>query len=211
MQPAKRRNGAAVRSGDAPAPGHDRIRVAAVRLFTRNGYEATSMKQLALELGMAPANLYNYYPNKQAILLGVVTFQLRGVLDRQEEALAKFDDPVSRVRAFAYDLVLNDLKDPLAAYVGHHGLNGLKGAARTRMSRMMSKIRGYWIDEIRRGVELGHFDTPDPKLSALSALTLCSYVSSWYTPGQGYEPEQVAAHTAASVLRTVGYPEPLPA
>lgn len=211
MQATKGRTRRVTASGEALAPGHDRIRVAAVRLFTRNGYEATSMKQLALELGMAPANLYNYYPNKQAILLGVVTFQLRGVLDRQDEAIAEFDDPVSRVRAFAYDLVLNDLRDPLAAFVGHHGLNGLKGGARTRVSRMMSEIRERWVNEITRGVELAHFDTPDPKLSALSAITLCSFVSSWYVPGKGYKPEKVAAHTAASVLRSAGYPEPLPA
>lgn len=210
MQATKRRIGRSAASGEALAPGHDRIRIAAVHLFTRHGYEATSMKQLALELGMAPANLYNYYPNKQAILFEVVTFQLRGALEREDAALAAFDDPILRVRAFSYDLVLNDLKDPLAAFVGHHGPNGLKGAARNKVSRMMSQIRGHWTDEISRGVELGYFDTPDPKLSALTALTLCSFVSSWYVPGQGYEPEKVAAHTAASVLRIVGHQEPLP-
>jgi hypothetical protein len=79
------------------------------------------------------------------------------------------------------------------------------------MSRMMSRVREHWVVEITRGVELGYFDTPDSKLSALSGLTLCSFVSSWYAPGQGYDPEKVAAHTAAIVLRSIGHAEPLPA
>ncbi|BCY08825.1 TetR/AcrR family transcriptional regulator [Actinoplanes sp. L3-i22] len=43
-------------------------RRAALRLFTEQGYEATSLRQIADELGINKASLYYYFDNKEAIL-----------------------------------------------------------------------------------------------------------------------------------------------
>jgi AcrR family transcriptional regulator len=187
----------------------ERIRLAAVRLFTRSGYAATSMKQLAAELEMVPANLYNHYPSKEAILFEVLSSTLTELLAREREIVAQHDDPIAAVRALAYDLVLSDLEDELAAFVGHHGLNGLDGPARERIAAMMADVRGIWLDAVRKGVRSGAFDTPDPKLSTLTILTVCSFTSSWFDPRGKYSAEEVATHAAASVLRSLGHAEPV--
>lgn len=191
-------------------PQRERIRRAAVRLFTRNGYEATSMKELARELGMVPANLYNYYPKKEAILYEVLSVQVGGLLERERQIAADHPDPVDRVRELAYDVVLADMRDPLSAFVSHHGLNGLTGETRDQISQLMADIRRLWIETIEEGVSADEFDTPDPKLSALTVITLCSFASSWYDPLGAYTAEDVAAHTAAAALRAVGYAAELP-
>src|SRR5690349_20166356 len=48
----------------------------ALRLFTEQGYEATSLRQIADELGINKASLYYYFDSKEAILQSV--FDERG-------------------------------------------------------------------------------------------------------------------------------------
>lgn len=46
----------------------DRIVAAAVTLFARQGIHRTSMQQIAAEVGMSVGSLYQYLPNKEAII-----------------------------------------------------------------------------------------------------------------------------------------------
>jgi AcrR family transcriptional regulator len=185
----------------------DRIRLAAVQLFTSQSYAGTSMKQLASELGMTPANLYNYYASKEAILFEVLSHELVSLLQREHAIVDTYEDPAERMRALAYDLVVEDLENPKAAFVGRHGVNGLTEEGRTEIARLMSQVRTIWTTTIQEGVARGVFDVENVRLSALSALTLCSSTASWYRIAGNMSPEQVADHTAAVVLRILGRSE----
>ena len=44
---------------------------AAVALFARRGYHATSMREIAASAGVQPAAIYHWYPSKEAILIGL--------------------------------------------------------------------------------------------------------------------------------------------
>lgn len=192
-------------AADATESQRDRIRLAAVRLFAQHGYAGTSMKVLAAELGTVPANLYNYYPNKEAILFDVLSDQLQRLLDRDEKIVASSPDPVECMRGLAHDLVFEDLLNPLAAFVGQQGVSGLTKSRRQKVSRMMSDVRELWMETVKRGVAAGVFVAPDPKLSALTILTLCSSTSAWFKPSREYTPHEVASYTATCVLRILGY------
>lgn len=62
-------------------------------LFSVNGYEATSISQIADAVGIRKASLYSHFANKQAILDGVVHFVLDGYYQRSIFARADWDDP----------------------------------------------------------------------------------------------------------------------
>lgn len=48
------------------------IEQAALRLFIRQGYFGTSIRDIARQAGISIGNIYNYYPNKQALYLQLV-------------------------------------------------------------------------------------------------------------------------------------------
>lgn len=54
----------------------------AARLFITCGYEATSMSQIAQELGVTPNTLYWYYGSKDELLVGVLNRLLSNSLER---------------------------------------------------------------------------------------------------------------------------------
>ncbi len=51
----------------------ERILIAAVHLFARNGYEGVSVSDIATEVGMTKGALYKHYKNKRAIFDSIVT------------------------------------------------------------------------------------------------------------------------------------------
>src|SRR5918997_3724630 len=69
-----------------------RIEEAARELFIKRGFHATSMRDIAEGAGTSLGNLYNYYPNKEAILesiIGryqkVIDARLRSIFEEVEE------------------------------------------------------------------------------------------------------------------------------
>lgn len=55
-------------SGSRRPDTRQRARRVALDLFTRHGYEATSLRQIADELGINKASLYHHFVSKEAIL-----------------------------------------------------------------------------------------------------------------------------------------------
>ncbi len=66
---------------------------AALELFAVNGYEATSISQLADAVGIRKASLYSHFAGKQDILDTVVETVLKGYAGHSIFARADWDDP----------------------------------------------------------------------------------------------------------------------
>jgi len=71
----------------------DEILNIALELFSVNGYEATSISQLADAVGIRKASLYSHFASKQEILDDVVASVLEGYAEHSVFADADWDDP----------------------------------------------------------------------------------------------------------------------
>jgi AcrR family transcriptional regulator len=182
-----------------------RILRAAVRLFSQRGYHATSLKQLARQAGMTAPNLYHYYRSKEEILFEVYNSQLTPLLEELEHLRRSEHDPAERIRAFAFGMVYQDLEEPMAGFVPSNRLLGLRGVRAKTIREKMREIRDHWVTTIQEGVDAGLFDVREPKLVALNALTMCSYVATWFDPKGAFSKADVAKEAAESVLRMLGY------
>ena len=79
----------------------DRIEEAAKKLFIRQGFHATSMRNIAARAGTSLGNVYNYYRTKEEILGSIISkyqttidSRLRSIFDEIEQPL----EPESLVR-----------------------------------------------------------------------------------------------------------------
>ena len=55
-----------------PVDRRERILDAAEVCFVRNGFDRTTMQDMAREAAMSPANLYRYFDSKEALVIGLV-------------------------------------------------------------------------------------------------------------------------------------------
>ncbi|WHY99954.1 TetR/AcrR family transcriptional regulator [Peribacillus simplex] len=64
----------------------EKIRAAAMELFMKQGYYATSISDIAKKAGISKGLLYNYYKGKEELLSEMVEARIREVVEVMEEA-----------------------------------------------------------------------------------------------------------------------------
>ena len=72
----------------------DQIEEAARELFIRQGFHATSMRDLAKGAGVSLGNLYNYYETKDSIFESIVAKYLEVIDERLREMFSSIDEPL---------------------------------------------------------------------------------------------------------------------
>lgn len=134
---------------------------AAVRLFSQNGYRATSMREVAAEIGATHTGLKHHFPAKEDLLTAVL--QYRDEIDDEvvEEDLAGGDDRVTAilhlVRRNAERRALIDLFATLAAEATDPG-HPAHAYFDARYRRVTASLTGMFLhlrDEgrLRSGIE----------------------------------------------------------
>jgi TetR/AcrR family transcriptional repressor of nem operon len=90
----------------------DTVLDAAVQGFWAQGYEATSVRDLAQRMGMTGASLYNAFGDKRALYRRALDrYVEQGVADRIRRCDA-MDDPRAAIGAFFDEIVQRSLADP---------------------------------------------------------------------------------------------------
>ncbi|MND30820.1 HTH-type transcriptional repressor KstR2 [compost metagenome] len=79
---------------------HDRLRQAALDLFTENGYQSTSLRDLAARLGVQAGSLYNHIEDKQSLLFELMEDCLSDLISSTQYSLKRARDKQSRLQAF---------------------------------------------------------------------------------------------------------------
>ena len=72
---------------------------AAATVLGRQGFGATSLKDVAREAGVAPGLLHYYFESKEELLLEVVAVTERQLIADWKEAIAGIEDPLERIVA----------------------------------------------------------------------------------------------------------------
>lgn len=175
-------------------PGYDQQTVLrrAVDLFNRQGYDATSMSDLAAELGVSKAALYHHVPSKASLLQQA----LDEALDALEQAL---DAACSDPGASAYDRLRAAVRSSVTVLVAHLPAVTLllrvrgNGAVEAEALRRRRAVDERLAELVREAVSDGSVrgDLPADLTSRLLFGTVNSLVE-WVRPGGRYDAEALA-------------------
>lgn len=125
------------------AKDHDDKRLAilktAARLFAKEGYGRASMAQVAEGCGISKANIYHYYPGKDALLFDILDTHLSGLRDRICGLQFSRPEPESQLREIITEL--------LRAYQGADAEHAVQLNALTALPLEKQNIlKGYQRD-----------------------------------------------------------------
>jgi len=109
----------------------ERILDCALKILVKNGYESLSMAKLGSKMNMTAANIYNYYANKDELLIAIHKKTFALLYDKISKAVEIADTPLQRfgnmMNAFVefgtsniniYDLMFNRPIKQYSDYVG---------------------------------------------------------------------------------------------
>lgn len=65
--------------------------------FAAQGYNAVSMRDIAKQLGMTPANLYHHFKDKEDLVRSSLAYVFEGKMRMLDDIVARHDDPLERL------------------------------------------------------------------------------------------------------------------
>lgn len=187
---------------------HALIRDVALRLFSTHGYEGTSMRQIASEVGVNAASLYNHYPSKQSILAAICDQTMRELLEGQDGALPNApttpEEVTSQLMAFVRMHTIYHIHNSRACRIINRQLGSLAEPERSSAFDMRDRYEHRLREVIEKGVETGAFSVPDPRLASYAILAMGMHVSVWYSETGRLTPTEIVRGHERLALQTLG-------
>lgn len=187
----------------------ERILRETAALFRQQGFNGTSMRDVARAVGVTKSSLYHHFPSKQALLSNVLELTVARGTPRLG-AIAEADLPAAERlrRAVAEHLaeLIRD-QDAVACFVeeGRFLSADYRPAHLVKRDRYESHFRRI----IEDGIESGEFRSVDVRLAGLAVLGMCNSVATWYRPEGTLGSDEIATEYAELAARALAAgPEP---
>lgn len=170
----------------------DRFLDAAARLFRQQGFEATTVREIARAAGSLPGSLHYRYPTKAALLIDLTRRGMEADLAAVRTAIAGVADPVERLR-LALRARLGYLLSKDAAQVILYDWRALKGKPREEMIRLRDRYEAFWSGLVYEAAGSGRLRPGlDLKMLRFLLLGAVNSVAQWYSPRGQCAPGEVA-------------------
>jgi len=179
---------------------YDTILQVARRLFARQGYTATSVRQIAEETGIGKATVYHHFPDKQAIITALFKHNL-GRMDEVLTLMRAEPEPRRRLRA-AVEASLDFLVESTdILQIVRRELPGGRAQIQSAMASFFKAYLGALAEALRQGQAQGIFRPMDPAAGARVLLTMVqgTYAMAYLT-GQRFPSSEAAAETLLDVF-----------
>jgi TetR/AcrR family transcriptional regulator, cholesterol catabolism regulator len=182
----------------------DAILRSALNAFSTSGFHGASMRDVARDADVSIGNVYNYFPAKSDILLGILKrASLTQMTITQEAVDSAGEDVVSRFAA-AVDAFVRFYAEHLdECFVANSELRYLNGGQREEIVALRDEEQELFEELIAEGVEQGAFRTPYPAQAAIAILTMCAGVTVWYRTEGPLTPADVGERYARFALAIV--------
>jgi AcrR family transcriptional regulator len=180
-----------------------KVRAAALRLFAECGYAAVSMRQIASEVGGQAGALYNYTPDKQALLFSLMKGHMDDLLGARAERQIE-GSPEAQLRDFVDFHIRFHLQRPDEVFIAYMELRNLS----PENFEKIEKLRRAYEDELeailQAGVRAGAFVVPDAKIATLAVIAMLTGVTTWYRPGGRLSEDEVSEIYCQMVRKSLG-------
>lgn len=164
----------------------------AARVICQQGFEATSMQEIAVACGLTKAGLYHHIKTKDALLLAIMNYGMDLFEELVLDRVAGIADPLERLRATMarnVELVTQDASKEVTIILHEH--QTLTGAAQREINARKKRYVSFLEDTIREAIERGQVRPVEPTLAAFSFLGVVLWTYKWYRADGRLTPAQL--------------------
>lgn len=163
----------------------------AANIFFAKGFHATSIEDVARDVGMLKGSLYYYIKSKEDLLFQLL---LAGIEDSDAFIAAQIDpagEPVAQleraIRAQIDYIIQNRV--PFGLFL--HEFDSLSGKKQHKLIAVMSRYNNRFVDLVRKAQAQKNLIDGEPWLIVNGILGMCNWLYRWYDPDQVSDPEQI--------------------
>lgn len=160
---------------------------AAAQLFKRQGYDATSTREIATQVGMQPGSPFYHFGNKQDLLLAVMVEGMQQAIARQQAACALASsqetdsERLRRLIRHHFDVLLGPDSDFIPVML--YEWRSLAPAQRKTITQLKDAYEAAWIPVLQALHDQGQLQAP-VGLARLMIFGALNWSVQWYEPAR---------------------------
>lgn len=195
------------------------ILLAAADVLQRNGYEATTMKDIAAEVNLTAASLYHHFRNKNTLLLAVLEAGLEQVLGQIEPVVHSDLPPDKKLCHMINAHIVSLTQNTAVGAAMVFEIRSLMGAENSQIKDQQAyaefiqrrdaffarrdQFEQLFRQVIRQGMDNGLFRSVDTGIFTKALLGAHNWVGVWYRPNGRLSGLEIADMMADSFLRAL--------
>ena len=155
---------------------------AAARLFREQGFDRTTVRDIARETGIQSGSLFHHFASKEDILFAVMIEVIRFNTERLRQAVAGVDDPVEQLRRLIraeLQSIVGDTSEAMTVLV--YEWRCLSPEKQKEALAGREVYERIWLDSLRAAREAGAMQA-DPLVMRRLINGMTSWTSNWYDP-----------------------------
>jgi len=193
--------------GSSGEKTREALRLAAIEHICDHGYEATSLRALAADIGMQGGSRYNHIASKQDLLFGLMTTVLDDLMVELEARLDGVEDPLAALRVFVdlhIDFHTDRRKEVFISAMEMRSLTpeNHRGVV-VRRTRYEDRLCGI----LEAGNAAGLWRVREPRVATYALIAMLSGVCNWFKPGGRLSKRALIDIHTDLVLRGLGEAE----
>lgn len=174
---------------------------AAAHILAREGYEGTSLEEVALAAGVVRATVYYHFASKEALYEAVILAAgTTGVRHVTEAVEGGGSDREVFLRFLAGNIA--ETLDPASRYIYQYELVRTDPETRRRVRASQRAYVEAVADIIRQGQEAGEFLAGDPKVLAYLVIGAVGSLTRWFRQDGAVSTDDIREIVARLVLPT---------
>jgi TetR/AcrR family transcriptional regulator, cholesterol catabolism regulator len=163
----------------------------AANIFFAKGFHATSIEDVARDVGMLKGSLYYYIKSKDDLLFQL----LHAGIEDSDAFIARQIDPAGEavaqleraIRAQIDYIIQNRV--PFGLFL--HEFDSLSGKKQHKLIAVMSRYNNRFVELVRKGQAQGKLIGGEPGIIVNAILGMCNWLYRWYDPEQVRDAEQI--------------------
>lgn len=157
-----------------------RIRQAALKLFANSGYSAVPVRDIAKSVGLQAGALYNYFPNKQAILMDLLDRHMSELLSAWELESKNYSDPKQALEGFVRFHIQFHKDKQDEVFISYMELRNLEMDNFKTIEAKRRIYEGYLRKIISSGNKIKIFDVPDVPVASTAIISMLAGMNTWF-------------------------------
>ena len=178
------------------------FRVAA-NLIKENGYDATSMNDIANKLKLTKAGLYYYIKGKNDLLFSIIEFGMQNLQNQVIEPCKEIKDPEERLRQIieAHSALILELGGTISILTDE-----VQRLSPTHRKIIIGQKRDY-LELVRKTLRQlraqKKMSSVNIDITAMNLFAVILGVARWYKPKKGWSSQKVSREVSNFVMSAV--------
>jgi TetR/AcrR family transcriptional regulator, cholesterol catabolism regulator len=156
---------------------------AAVDLFSRKGFNGTSIRDIANAMGMSISNIYHYFGNKEGLMLAILQDSSERLYSSLQKVTQAKIDPLDRFKLLVETHVRLSEEFRKESKIFFIEEDHLSAEGREKNHQIQREFLNLYLNELRTLKELGYVQSENLTVLAFNVLGVIVWLLRWYDPG----------------------------